>query len=174
MDVIRLSTDWARAEVFSAKMVWLTSLIVIAASGGFAYFGKTAMARAYIWPYLAAGIFLIAVGIGLYLANNPRIARFEREYKANPETFVRTEITRAQKSKKDLATVLKVLPLIILFAALLIILVSNPTWRAIGTTLVVLSVILLIVDSNTDARNSEYLQQLESYEQADESSYKNN
>jgi ABC-2 type transport system permease protein len=172
MDIIRLSTDWARAEVFSAKMVWLTSLIVVATSCGFAYFGKTAMARAYIWPNLVAGIFLIAIGIGLYLANNPRIAGFESEYKASPETFVRYEIARAQKSKKELTIVLKVLPSIILLAALLVILVANPIWRAIGITLVALSVILSIVDSNTDARNSEYLQQLENYEQ--NPSYKNN
>ena len=100
MDVIRLSTDWARAEVFSAKMVWLISLLIIATSAGFAYFGKTPMARAYIWPYLAAGIFLIAVGVGLYLANKPRIARFEREYKANPEIFVKAEIARAAEVKE--------------------------------------------------------------------------
>ena len=166
MDVIRLSTDWARAEVFSAKMVWLTSLLIIATSAGFAYFGKTSMARAYIWPFLAASIFLIAVGIGLYLANKPRVAGFEREYKANSEIFVKAEIARAQKSKKELAIVLKVLPLIILFASLLVILVYNPIWRAVGITVVVLSVILLMVDSNTDARNSEYLQQLESMSKA--------
>ena len=166
MDVIRLSTDWARAEVFSAKIVWLASLFIIATSAGFAYFGKTSMARAYIWPSLAAGIFLIAVGIGLYLANKPRVTGFESEYKANPEIFVKAEIARAQKSKKELAIVLKVLPLIILFAALVVLLVSNPIWRAIGISVVVLSVILLMVDSNTDARNSEYLQQLESMSKA--------
>ncbi|AYB34829.1 hypothetical protein [Chryseolinea soli] len=161
MDEIKLSTDWARAEVFSAKIVWLASILVIATSAGFAYFGKTAMARAYIWPFLAAGLFLIAVGTGLYMANMPRISRFEQEYRSDSEVFIKEEVARAQKSKRELARVLKMLPLIILFGALLVILVSNTTWRAIGITVILLSIILLIVDSNTDARNSEYLQQLE-------------
>jgi ABC-2 type transport system permease protein len=161
MDIIRLSADWARAEVFSAKMVWIASFIIMAISVGFAYLGKTSMARAYFWPMLVAGLFLLAVGVGLYLANKPRIARFESEYKASPETFLKSEIARAQKSKNELSIVLKVLPLTILLGSLLVILVSNTTWRAIGIALILLAVILLFVDSNTDARNTEYLQQLE-------------
>jgi ABC-2 type transport system permease protein len=159
---------------FSAKMVWLTSFIVIVVSVGFAYLGKTSMAKAYFWPMLVAGLFLLAVGLGLYLANKPRIVKFENEYKTNPQTFVKGEIARAQKSKNELLIVLKALPLTILLGALLVILVSNTSWRAIGITLILLSVILLVVDSNTDARNTEYLQQLERISKADESNYKNN
>ncbi len=174
MDVLRLSTDWARAEVFSAKIVWLASLIVITTSIGFAYFGKTPMAKAYFWPMLVAGLFLVAVGVGLYMANKPRIAKFENEYKANPENFIKSELARAQKSNGELSFVLKVLPMIILLGAVLVIIVSNPTWRAIGITLVLLSLILLMVDTNTDARNAVYLRQLESITKADEASDKNN
>jgi ABC-2 type transport system permease protein len=75
MDIVKLSTDWARAEVFSAKIVWLFSAITIMAAIGFWYFGKTVMARAFFWPLLVSGIFLAVIGAGLYLANNPRITR---------------------------------------------------------------------------------------------------
>ena len=52
MDIIKLSTDWAKAEVFSAKIVWLFSAIEIIAAIGFWYWGKTVMAKAFIWPLL--------------------------------------------------------------------------------------------------------------------------
>ena len=39
MDIIKLSTDWAKAEVFSAKIVWLFSVIELLAAIGFWYWG---------------------------------------------------------------------------------------------------------------------------------------
>ena len=31
MDIIKLSTDWAKAEVFSARIVWLFSVVELLA-----------------------------------------------------------------------------------------------------------------------------------------------
>jgi len=67
MDIIKLSTDWAKAEVFSAKIVWLFSIVEIAAAISFWYLGKTAMAKAFGWPLLLAGLFLVVIGAGLFL-----------------------------------------------------------------------------------------------------------
>ena len=35
MDILKLSTDWAKAEVFSAKIVLLLSLLIFLAAFGF-------------------------------------------------------------------------------------------------------------------------------------------
>src|SRR6476469_2513274 len=118
MDIVKLSTDWAKAEVFSAKIVWLFSAIEIIVAIGFWYWGKTVMAKAFIWPLMVAGLFLVAVGTGLYFANNPRITRFETEYRGNPDAFLQEEIQRTAESKKELALVFKILPAIIIFAAI--------------------------------------------------------
>ena len=98
MDIIKISTDWARAEVFSAKIVWLFSSVEILAAIGFWYWGRTAMARIFPWPLLVMGLFLVAVGAGLYGANNPRIPRFEKEAHLNPKAFISAEIRRTAKS----------------------------------------------------------------------------
>ena len=37
MDIIKISTDWARAEVFSAKIVWMFSVVEVLAAIGFWY-----------------------------------------------------------------------------------------------------------------------------------------
>ena len=79
MDILKLSTDWAKSEVFSARIVWLFSLIEIAAAVGFWRLGRTPMAKAFVWPLLVGGLFITIVGAGLFLANNPRINQHRGE-----------------------------------------------------------------------------------------------
>jgi ABC-2 type transport system permease protein len=150
------SIAWARAEVFSAKIVFLYSLFVFLAAIGFWLLGKTAMARAFVFPILASAIFMFVVSTGLYWANKPRTAKFKDDYSRNPDAFINKEIIRTAKSKKELAIVLKVLPLIIMVAAGLFLIISSNIYRAIALTITGLAFSLLLIDSNTDARNTAY------------------
>lgn len=160
-DVLKLSTDWAKAEVFSGKMVAVISLLFLLSAFGFWQFGKTPVAKAFVYPLLVAGLLMIAIAAGLYFTNKPRILSFETAYENNPHEFIQSEIARTAKSQKDLATIVfKVLPLIVIAAALLIMVVSTPVWRAIGITAIVLMSCLMFIDSNTAARNTNYHQQL--------------
>ena len=160
MDILKLSIDWARAEIFSAKISLLLSFLFFIAAIGFWQLGKTEMAKSFLWPMLAAGVFVISVSAGLYFANKPRITQFETAYNTNAKAFVQAETQRTAKSQNDLALVFKVLPLIIIAAALLIIFVNAPLWRATGITTIALMTILMFIDSNTDARNTAYHQRL--------------
>ena len=160
MEIIKLSTDWARAEVFSAKIVWLFSVVEIGAAIGFWYLGKTAMARAFCWPFLTAGLLLATIGAGLFFSNKPRIERFEALYHQGAKAFVQQEIQRTAKSQGELSTVFKILPAIIILAAIVIMLFPAPLWRAIGITVIITAAFLMVVDSNTDARNVGYHRQL--------------
>jgi ABC-2 type transport system permease protein len=160
MDILKVSTDWAKAEVFSAKIVLLLSLLFFFVAFGFWQLGKTDMAKAFGWPMLVSGVLLVAVSAGLYFANKPRITQFETTYNTDAKAFVKTETERTAKSQNDLALVFKVLPLIIIAAAMLIIFINTPSWRAIGITTIVLMTILMFIDSNTNARNMAYHQRL--------------
>jgi hypothetical protein len=160
MDILKLSTDWAKGEVFSAKMVLLLSLLFFLAAISFSQLGKTAMAKGFVWPLLLAGVIFLAVSAGLYFANKPRITQFQTAYNTDPKTFVQMETMRTAKSQKDLALVFKVLPFIIIAAALSFVFVNKPLWRAIGITTIAVMTVLLFIDSNTDARNTAYHQHL--------------
>ncbi len=163
MDIIKLSTDWAKAEVFSAKIVWLFSVVELLAAVGFWYWGRTAIAKSFTWPLLVMGLFLIAVGAGLYGTNRPRIALFENEYQREPKAFVESEIRRTTKSRGDLALVFKILPAITIVAAAVIFLTPASLWRVIAVTVIVNAAFLMVVDSNTEARNDAYHSQLSVY-----------
>jgi ABC-2 type transport system permease protein len=160
MDIIKLSTDWAKAEVFSAKIIWLFSVIELLAAIGFWYWGRTAIARIFPWPLLVMGLFLVAVGAGLYAANQPRIARFEAAYRSDPKAFLEAEIQRTATSQGELALVFKILPGIIIIAAVVIMLAPASAWRAIAVTIILTAAFLMAVDSNTTARNDDYHTQL--------------
>lgn len=156
MDIVKLSTDWAKAEIFSAKIIWLFSIIEIFAAIGFWYLGKTAMAKAFGWPLLVGGLFLVVVGAGLFFTNKPRVERFEKLFHSNPKTFVEEEIQRTAKSQRELVIVFKGLPVIVILAAIVIWLISAPLWRAIAITTIITAAFLMAVHSNTDARNTTY------------------
>ena len=156
MDILNLSTEWAKSEVFSAKIVWLFSIIEISAAIGFCYWGRTPMAKAFVWPLLVVGLFIAAIGAGLYFANSPRISQFEKEANLNPNGFVQSEKLRTGKSKRELALVFKILPAVIVLAAISILVVPPSIWRAIAISVIVNSAFLMMVDSNTEARNNAY------------------
>jgi ABC-2 type transport system permease protein len=156
-DIVKLSTDWAKAEVFSGKMVWFFSVLFLLAAIGFWYLGKTTMARAFVWPLLIAGIFLIAVGAGLFFTNSARVTGFEIAYHQNPKAFVQQEISRTDDSEKQFKFVFSILSAIIIISALIIVASPGaPNWKAICITLILTASFLMVVDSNTDARNTAY------------------
>ncbi|UIR56768.1 hypothetical protein LZQ00_02870 [Sphingobacterium sp. SRCM116780] len=160
MDILKMSIDWAKAEMFSAKIILLLSLLFFLAAFGFWQLGKTAMAKAFVLPMLIAGILVVVVSAGLYFANKPRIEQFEIAFKTDPKAFVQKEIARTAKSQNDFIIVFKVLPIIIIVAALLIMFSNAPLWRAVGITTIAFMTILMFIDSNTETRNAAYQQRL--------------
>ena len=157
MDILKTATDWAKAEVFSSKFFILFGVAFVLAAIGFWKLGKTEMAKAYLYPTLVAGILLLPVGLGIFYANKTRVTSFAKAYNENATEFVKSEITRTEKSMAEYKTIVfKVIPFIIVAAALLIVFIDEPVFRAIGITTIAMMVVILLVDSNADARIKEY------------------
>ena len=161
MEILKTSTDWAKAEVFSSLCFIFFGILFIAISIGMWQLGKTEIARAYIVPALVAGAFILTVGLGLFFINKSRPQRFEVSYKYDAKNFVESEIARTEQSIGEYKTIVfKVIPLIITIAALVTIFVNKPIWVAISITTIVMMSIIMMIDSNANARLKEYNQQL--------------
>lgn len=160
MDILKLATDWAKAEVFSTRFFILFAILFLIASFGFWKLGKTDLAKAYIVPTLVAGLLLMTIGLGLFFTNKSRITQFETAYNKDASAFVASEIARAESTLKEYTVVFKVIPLIIVVAALLIIFINTPTWRAIGITTIAMMIVILLVDGTAHARIDHYYKQL--------------
>jgi len=128
---------------------------------GFWQWGKTDVAKAFIIPTLVAGILLMTVGIGIFIANKSRVSSFTTAYNTDASAFVESEITRTKQSMGEYKTIVfKVIPLIIVLASLLIIFVDKANWRAICITTIAMMVVILLVDNNANARIQDYHKQL--------------
>ncbi|MEX0288207.1 MAG: hypothetical protein AB3N14_03780 [Flavobacteriaceae bacterium] len=162
MEILKIATEWAKAEVFSARFFILFAILFLVASIGFWQLGKTEMAKAYIIPTLVAGVLLMAVGLGIFFTNKARITSFAEAYNESPTEFIRSEITRTEKSMGEYSTIVfKVVPFIMVAAALLIVFVDKPIWRATCITVIAMMVVILLVDSNANERIITYRNQLE-------------
>jgi len=85
------------------------------------------------------------------------VKSFTTAYNEDASVFVKSEITRTEQSKSEYRTIVfKVIPLIIVAAALLIIFIDKPLWRAISITTIAMMVIILLVDNNANARIEAY------------------
>ena len=137
MEILKAATEWARAEVFSARFFILFGLLFAIAALGFWQLGKTEIAKAYVFPALVAGILLLAVGLGIFFTNKSRVTGFEIAYHDDPSAFMESEIKRTEKSMREFSLVVfRIIPFIIAGAGLLIVFVETPIWRAISITVI--------------------------------------
>ena len=161
MEILKTATEWAKAEVFSSIFFILFGTMFVLATIGFWQWGKTDMAKAFIFPTLVAGIFILTVGLGLFFLNKSRITSFPAAYNEDATTFVKSEIERTGKSIEEYKTVVfKIIPFIIVVAALVIVFIDKPIWRAISITTIAMMAVILLVDSNASARLEAYQEQL--------------
>ncbi|CAG2533021.1 hypothetical protein MAR621_03298 [Maribacter dokdonensis] len=156
MDVLKLAIEWAKAEVFSTRFFIFFAIGFLIASVGFWQLGKTDLAKAYIIPTLVVGILLLIIGSGTNYANNKRIKQFEKDFYTDETAFYQSEIQRSESTIKQFVAVFKIVPIVIIIAALLILYVNTPTWRAICITTLSMLMVILFIDGNALSRIENY------------------
>ena len=161
MELLKLATEWAKAEVFSTRFFILFAIIFIIASIGFWQLGKTDLAKAYIIPTLVAGILLLIIGSGLYYTNIQRVKQFEKDYNTDVPAFYQSEIERTESTLKEYTVVFKVIPILIIVAALLILFFNSITWRAISITTIAMLIVILLIDGTAYVRMENYHKELQ-------------
>lgn len=166
MDILKASTDWVKAELFSTPFFILFGVLFLIASIGFWQLGRTEMAKAYIIPTLVAGTLLMIIGFGLFFTNKSRLADFPIAYNRDASAFVASELARAEATLKEYRTVVfTAIPLLIVACAIGIMFFTTPIWRASLITAIAMLVVILLIDVTAYARIDAYNQQLLSVEQ---------
>ncbi|MGB1037847.1 MAG: hypothetical protein ACPGYY_04310, partial [Bacteroidia bacterium] len=156
MDLLKLSIEWAKAEVFSTRFFIFFAIGFLFASVGFWQLGKTDLAKAYVIPMLVVGILLLIIGGGTNYTNIQRVKQFEQDFNTDKTAFYKSEIERSENTIKQFIVVFKVVPILIIVAALLILFVNTPTWRAISVTTISMLIVILLIDGNAQSRIENY------------------
>lgn len=162
MELLKLATEWAKSEVFSTRFFILFAIVFLIASIGFWQLGKTDLAKAYVIPTLVAGVLLMTIGLGLFYTNKSRIIQFEKAFNADVPAFYQSEMERSESTLKEYTVVFKVIPILIIVAALLLLFINTPTWRAISITNIAMLIVILLVDGTAHSRIEAYHKELKS------------
>lgn len=162
MELLKLATEWAKAEVFSTRFFILFATLFLIASAGFWQLGKTDLAKAYVIPTLVAGVLLMTIGLGLFYTNKSRVNQFKKAFITNASAFYNSEIERTESTLKEYTVVFKVIPILIVIAALLLLFTQTSTWRAISITTIAMLIVILLVDGTAYARIETYHKELKS------------
>jgi len=119
-------------------------------------------------PMLVVGILTLTIGLGLFFTNKSRVSSFVKDYNKDASAFVQSKIIRTGKTIKDFqTTVYKVIPIIIIVAALLFIFIDKPLWRAISISTIAMMIVIMMIDTNSYTRYVEYHEQLVLVEKQD-------
>ena len=161
MDIVKTATDWTRAEMLSSAFFILYGLSFLLASMGFWQIGKTDMARAYAIPMLVAGALILIIGLGLFFPSQARLTSFPAAYAIDATSFIAHEIARADRVLNEYRIVVfKVIPLIIAACALAIPFFDAPIWRTSLITTLAMMAVIMVIDTNANARLEGYREQL--------------
>lgn len=163
MDILKISTEWAKGEVFSSLFFVLFWIIFLFVSLGFWQLWKTELAKAYIIPSLVAGVLLLIIGLGLIYNYQSKINNFQTDYENNKIEFVKNEITYVEKTLNDYKNIVFTgISLIIAICAIFLIFIDNQIWKSSLITTISFLSILLLVDGTASARLENYNKELKS------------
>jgi ABC-2 type transport system permease protein len=161
MDILKTSTDWAKAELWSNGFFALFGVMFVVASLLFWSRGETDMAKAFVLPMFVAGVLMLILGGGLFYGSWKYWAGFGPAIAEDGAGFIASEIERVDRTKGQYGTaVFKVMPLMIAAAAVLIVFVHSPGWRAAFITANVFLGLIMLIDSNANARLEAYKETL--------------
>lgn len=164
MDILKASTDWAKAELYSTPFFILFGVIFLFACLGFWQLGKTELAKAYVVPTLIAGVLLIIIGIGLFYTNKARLTQFQSDFQDNQHLFVKTELERVNNTLNEYdVIVFTIIPIIIVICSVGLVFINQPSWRASLITSIAMLIIILLIDGTAQSRIVIYQEQLIDY-----------
>lgn len=157
MDILKTSTDWARAELLSNGLFALFGVMFLVASLLFWSKGETDIAKAFVFPMLVAGVLMLVLGGGLFYGTWKSLAGFPTTFADDDARFVALEVERVDRTIAQYGTaVFNVMPLMISVAALLIVFVHSSGWRAAFITAIIFLSLIMLIDSNANARLEGY------------------
>lgn len=157
MDILKTSNDWAKVELLSNGFFALLGVMFVVASLLFWSRGETDVARAFVLPMFVAGVLMLILSGGLFYGTWKSSAGFATAFAEDAEGFIAFEIERVDRTMAQYGmAVFKGIPLMIAAAALLVVIVHGPGWRATLITAIVFLGLIMLIDINANARLEAY------------------
>ena len=100
---------------------------------------------------------MLILGGGLFYGTWKSLTGFSTAFADDNARFIGLEVQRIDRTMSQYGTaVFNVIPLLITAAALLIVFVNSPGWRAAFITVIIFLGLIMLIDSNANARLERY------------------
>ena len=104
----------------------------------------------------------LVLGIGLTVPNYLRLSSFPGAFQADAAIFIADELARVDKTMNGYNNALFVIfPAIIMACAVILMIMRTAIWQASAISVIAMIAILLVIDSNANARLGTYKAELE-------------
>lgn len=162
MEIIRATSDWAKAEIVSSLFFIFFGLIYIIGSICSWKLGNSPLSKALFIPLMIAGGLLFVAGISFYLSSKSKLDSFEKEFMEDSSSTIKAEITKAKSTIRTYKNVaLKVFPAIMILGFLIFLFSDTPIVKAICISVIAFLLVLVVLDSLALKRMETYHQKLE-------------
>ena len=163
MDFIDHTVNWCKGEIFEGKMVVLAGAILLITGFSFWKFGTTPNAKA-IWIPLVISAILFMVGAGVMIMNNQkRIPEYQKTFSENPEAFIASEKARAENFISWYPTTMYSIAGGLLVGIACYLFWAGPWGRAVGITVVILCLAVMVIDHFSEERAHTYYDAIKTF-----------
>ena len=157
MEILKISIDWARAELLSNSLFALFGAMFLVASLLFWWRGEIEVAKVFVGPMMIAGVLMLILSGGLLYGTWKSLTGFSTAFADDNARFIGLEVQRIDRTMSQYGTaVFNVIPLLIAATAILIVFVNSPGWRAALITVIIFLGLIMLIDSNANARLERY------------------
>jgi glucose uptake protein GlcU len=160
MELIQYTQDWIKGELFEARLITLFSITLIVIALLFYFFGNTPNAKAMLFPLIFVGIIFTSVGVGMLYSNSKRTDEFKLAYQDNPQEFASSEKARCEVFMPWYSTSRWIVSIIGILGVLIFIFWSTPIGRAIGVSLILITLMAFVVDHFSEERANIYYEHI--------------
>ncbi len=156
MDFIQHTLNWCKGEIFEAKLILLYGIVVIIIALLFWKTGSTPSAKAMLFPLLAVGFMFSGIGGGMLYSNHNRMIEYPAAFQENPSKFVKAEKERTDEFMSWYPVTRYIMIGFALLGFGLYLFWTTPLGRAIGMSLVLMSLSTFFVDHFSEERAEMY------------------
>ncbi len=160
MEFIQHSISWCKGEIFEARIILLSGLILVTIALLFYFAGTTSNAKAMLFPLLAVGILFTASGTTMLYTNPKRITEFSQQYQENATAFIQSEKERADEFISWYPMIRYVASGLGILGIVLFVFWAAPIGRAIGIALIIMMLATYVIDHFSEERANAYYEEI--------------
>jgi hypothetical protein len=163
MKFVEYSIQWAKGEQFEGMWIAIAGILTLIVTFLLWKIGTSVNAKSLVIPSLVLGVLFTLMGSYMVYSNGQRQVAFQQAYEADNNQFLSAEKKRVEDFQFLYPTSLAISTVCFFVTLVTFVWSKNPNFHAIGITLSVFGLSLIIIDYFSKERATFYYEQILQY-----------